>query len=162
MSNRHKVFDASRRNRKKEPITFDLVYERLTNPLAEGETPPEGYEEHWVDESARFICKGWLPALTLLELGDTWDTEMGVSLKGITRFFQTCLATRAEYDAFERVLADEDVQVEAEQLGELSQWLFEEYNGRPTGRSSASSPGPSRIGNGSTAPALSEGSTPSP
>lgn len=161
MSSRHRSFDASARNRRREPLTFDLVYERYKGPRDDDGNPTEPENgDHWRSESASFKCKGWLPALTMLEMGDTWQPDQGVSLKGIQRMFETCLLTRTEYDRWLKVLGDEDVQVEAQQLGEISQWLFETYNGRPTGGSTDSSRGPSQTGNGSTVPVQSNELTP--
>lgn len=148
---RRKTFDASRRNRAREPLEFTLHFDRYSGPRDEDGEPTEAEnDEHWTHEEQAFRVKGYMPARTLLRFGDTWDEDRGdISLAGMRDFFSTVMGTR-EYDRFSSTLDDEDVQLEAPQLAEISQWVFGELGGRPTGRSSDSSPGPSPTGNGST------------
>jgi hypothetical protein len=156
---RRKTFNASMRNRQREPLIVELIFDRYSGPTDEEGLPLDhDNDEYWTPETVGFKCKGWLPAYTLLRFGDTWDKERGdISLEGMTAFFETVMGDK-EFGRFVAFLHanGESILFEASELAGISQWVFQELGGRPTGRSSESSSGPSPTGNGST------GSAPSP
>jgi hypothetical protein len=74
-------------------------------------------------------------------------TAIEASLK-----FLDAVLTDASAQLFARRLSDKYDPIEMKTVGEITRWLMEEYNGRPTEQPSPSSAGPSTTLPSSTAP----------
>lgn len=146
---RHKVFQAGIAEAQGDALSFELTYQHF-----------DAEKGHTEAQSETFTCKSYMPASTVLRLGEAWDQERNaVNLGGIVAFFRTVLIP-SDHTRFMELVDSEEAQVSSELLGEIIEWLMETYNGRPTSPSSDSSRGALPVGNGSTAPSPSAGSTP--
>lgn len=90
-----------------EPVEFDL------------------YEE-------TFHCRPELQGSTLLTYSKRFSSEnAGEVNAAFLDFFQSALKAES-YERFKNLIESEDKIVKIEKLGEIAEWLIEEYTDRPT------------------------------
>lgn len=85
-----------------------------------------------------FSCRPELQGATLLTYSKRFASEdMGEVNAAFLDFFQSALKTES-YERFKELCDSEDKIVKIETLGEIAEWLIEEYTDRPTKGSKAS------------------------
>lgn len=134
-----KTFEIKRKD--KPPKPFALNIQRT-------ETKDTG-EKVLVDETLEFTALGTPPAGFWGEFTDA--IRFGVAVPGaLIKFIQGVLVPE-DVPRFQVLIRDKDVQVEAQDIAEITDWLFEEYIDRPTKRPGPSSSGPSSTSTSSEA-----------
>lgn len=136
-----------------EPVVFDLEYVRVG-------TDDDG-ERVEKKETTTFRCVGEPPGAVLLDLAGSAVDETGArSAAAVLDFFRAVLVDD-DVAPFFTLVHDKAVAVPIATLGEIMNWLAEEYGRRPTGPSSSSQDGRSTTGATSTGSSFEPGSTPS-
>lgn len=87
-----------------------------------------------------FKCLPEPPAGVLTDFVATADGTVASQVSGLVTFIAGCLSD-ADADQFLLTIHDKDTIVPLETLGDIAQWLSEEYTGRPTTPSSTSPAG---------------------
>lgn len=117
----HKDFDAARRERQNEPLSFTLAGEQFT-------------------------CLPILPWVTMENLIRPYQEqgEMGVVLQ-IGPLMEACLIDE-DVERFHAILTRKDDPIDLETVTAIVEWLLESYTGRPTERFSSLPGGQSTTG----------------
>jgi hypothetical protein len=111
-----KQFKAPRNT--KAPLDFELTYERLID----GE---------WEEQTDKFKARGQIAGHLMMRIAGVMDS--GVSIQAAEMITLLNSAVLPEYrPAFMKLIDDNDVAIPIETLGEILEWLAEEYTERPT------------------------------
>jgi hypothetical protein len=111
-----KQFKAPRNT--KAPLDFELTYERLID----GE---------WEEQTDKFKARGQIAGHLMMRIAGVMDS--GVSIQAAEMVTLLNSAVLSEYrPAFMKLIDDNDVAIPIETLGEILEWLAEEYTERPT------------------------------
>ena len=102
----------------KAPLDFELTYERLI-------------DDEWEEQTDKFKARGQVAGHLLMRIAGAMDE--GVSIQATELVHLLSRAILPEYkQQFMKLIDDDDVAIPIETLGEILEWLAEEYAGRPT------------------------------
>lgn len=111
-----KTFKAPRN--KRPPLDFELEYERLID----GEM---------VEQTDKFQARSMIAGHLMMQIASAMEKGVAIQSDEMIRMLQA--AIMPEYrEQFMALIDDNDVAIPIETLGEILQWLAEEYTGRPT------------------------------
>lgn len=100
------------------PLEFEIEYERLLN----GE---------WTEQTDKFMANGMVPGGVMLELAAAMEKPVGVQSEELIGLLNAAIV-REDRIRFMQLIKDPDATIAIETLGEILEWLAEEYGNRPT------------------------------
>lgn len=119
-----KVFEASVKT-PSEPIEFAIRFTWADDP----DRPAEEEVLHAVPLDGVTLGMGMVPATDVFRIDD--DGRAFIDRDGATRYFSQVLIDE-DWPRYIALLADKKRIIRIETLGEIVEWLTEEYAGRPT------------------------------
>lgn len=133
-------FRVKRKTDRPEIVIPDIIVEHGPDVDVDGVdcTHTPHHEDTW-EQTYKFRAKGYLPGDVMLEVGASFAGGGGEQAKAIKGLFDVAIVDddKAEWTAFLRDTDAPDIK----ELGEVADWLLEQYGDRPTKQSSASSDG---------------------
>ncbi len=104
-------------------------------------SPTEADPPSFTVAGREFKCVAEPPGGAMADLFWTFQgNDTPLRAAGLVRFITACMSD-ADADVFDAVIRDKDTIVSWGTLGEIANWLIEEYTGRPTTPSSGSATG---------------------
>jgi hypothetical protein len=103
---------------KRPPLEFEITYEK-------------DIDGEFVEQTAKFRARPSIPGALLLQIASAMDAGIGIQSVELIRLFNGAIWPD-DRRAFNDMINDEDVAVPIETLGEILEWLAEEYAERPT------------------------------
>ncbi|QOR55354.1 MAG: hypothetical protein SHS37scaffold145_5 [Phage 71_18] len=149
-----KTFKTKRRN--EQPKEFTLEYQELVTEELPADAPEAAVPRTFLeDRSANFTAVPVAPGGALLDFTEKVEPSTGARPAAAIIQFMRDVLIDADVPRFEELIHSKSAQVDVEVLGDITNWLMEEYAGRPTLPSSASSNGGTPTGDGATVAPLS-------
>ena len=114
----------------KSALPFKLIYDKFV-PSESGLVEHNGIKGDWVETDEQFSARGQIPGNLLISLTASMNSGVGVQAHELQRMLATALVEE-DRERFIKTLDDADTAVPIQMLGEITEWLAEEYAGRPT------------------------------
>lgn len=101
------------------PLEFEITFDRLND---DGE---------WVEETEKFTARPMIPSGVMLDIASAMEKSVGIQTAEVIKMMNTAIIAE-DKNRFTELINDPDVAITIETLGEILEWLAEEYAGRPT------------------------------
>jgi hypothetical protein len=111
-----KQFTAPRNT--KEPLDFELTYERLI-------------DDEWEQQTDKFKARGQVAGHLMMRIAGAMESGISIQAGEMVTLLSAAILPDYKHQ-FMRLIDDNDVAIPIETLGEILAWLAEEYTGRPT------------------------------
>jgi hypothetical protein len=99
-------------------LDFELVFQRLIN-------------DEWVEQTEKFKARSTVPGNLLLSMTAAINAGQSLQAHEMMRMLHQSISKEDEERFFD-LLDDPDTAIPLETLGEILEWLAEQYVGRPT------------------------------